>query len=275
MRTISLRSAQYNDKNYHFELKEVEPSPAACIIETDVNIDFDAPVGYVEPDYKAQAQEKANKTAADLINNMPVKQSRFGGDSDTSSVGSGMDGLKGFPEGANSGSGTRIVDGAIIKGGGGGGGGDNNCEVDAKLVAAKIGGTGVQQNTALPPKPPTSTYWAVSAGGEGNRLDGKAPSPLKDKSGVDVDVREVRAEAARKREEALKKERGEKSVFNNDGVSLTSSGSGSSGSVDGNESGNGNGNVNATPQKKKSLIGNKFSKRRSQTTAFGGESKGF
>merc|ERR1719245_2513988 len=39
----------YNRKNYHFELKEVQPQDAACIIETDCNVDFDAPVGYKEP----------------------------------------------------------------------------------------------------------------------------------------------------------------------------------------------------------------------------------
>lgn len=41
----------YNSKNYHFELKEVKPQDAACIIETDCNVDFDAPVGYKEPDW--------------------------------------------------------------------------------------------------------------------------------------------------------------------------------------------------------------------------------
>jgi hypothetical protein len=30
------------------ELKEVQPQDAACIIETDCNMDFDAPVGYKE-----------------------------------------------------------------------------------------------------------------------------------------------------------------------------------------------------------------------------------
>ncbi|CAM9437065.1 unnamed protein product [Chrysoparadoxa australica] len=40
----------YNDRKYYFEVKEVKPSPAACIIETDCNLDFDAPVGYKEPE---------------------------------------------------------------------------------------------------------------------------------------------------------------------------------------------------------------------------------
>jgi ubiquitin fusion degradation protein 1 len=38
----------YNNKNYHFELKDVQPQDAACIIETDCQVDFDAPVGYQE-----------------------------------------------------------------------------------------------------------------------------------------------------------------------------------------------------------------------------------
>mmetsp|Transcript_37241 Transcript_37241/g.78015 ORF Transcript_37241/g.78015 Transcript_37241/m.78015 type:complete len:539 (-) Transcript_37241:154-1770(-) len=41
----------YNSKNYHFEIKEVKPQDAACIIETDCNVDFDAPVGYKEPNF--------------------------------------------------------------------------------------------------------------------------------------------------------------------------------------------------------------------------------
>ena len=40
--------------------------------------------------------------------------------------------------------------------------------------------------------------WALNAGG-GARLDGKAPTPLKDKSGAEVDLRKIRAEAAARR----------------------------------------------------------------------------
>uniref|UniRef100_A0A7S3K3U4 Ubiquitin fusion degradation protein n=1 Tax=Aureoumbra lagunensis TaxID=44058 RepID=A0A7S3K3U4_9STRA len=39
----------YNDKRYYLEVQEVKPADAACIIETDCNVDFDAPVGYQEP----------------------------------------------------------------------------------------------------------------------------------------------------------------------------------------------------------------------------------
>mmetsp|Transcript_15935 Transcript_15935/g.60727 ORF Transcript_15935/g.60727 Transcript_15935/m.60727 type:complete len:332 (+) Transcript_15935:65-1060(+) len=39
----------YNDKNYYLEVKELQPAEAASIIETDCNVDFEAPVGYQEP----------------------------------------------------------------------------------------------------------------------------------------------------------------------------------------------------------------------------------
>mmetsp|Transcript_1019 Transcript_1019/g.1297 ORF Transcript_1019/g.1297 Transcript_1019/m.1297 type:complete len:327 (+) Transcript_1019:124-1104(+) len=38
----------YNDRNYYLEIKEVKPADAACIIETDCNVDFEEPVGYQE-----------------------------------------------------------------------------------------------------------------------------------------------------------------------------------------------------------------------------------
>ena len=54
----------YNNRRYYLEVQEVKPRDAACIIECDCNVDFDAPVGYKEPDYKAQAQApKANVPA--------------------------------------------------------------------------------------------------------------------------------------------------------------------------------------------------------------------
>jgi ubiquitin fusion degradation protein 1 len=40
----------YNDRKYYLEVKEVKPQDAACIIEADVNVDFDPPVGYKEPE---------------------------------------------------------------------------------------------------------------------------------------------------------------------------------------------------------------------------------
>eukprot|EP00615_Pteridomonas_danica_P012650 CAMPEP_0114356984 /NCGR_PEP_ID=MMETSP0101-20121206/21324_1 /TAXON_ID=38822 ORGANISM="Pteridomonas danica, Strain PT" /NCGR_SAMPLE_ID=MMETSP0101 /ASSEMBLY_ACC=CAM_ASM_000211 /LENGTH=322 /DNA_ID=CAMNT_0001499595 /DNA_START=58 /DNA_END=1023 /DNA_ORIENTATION=+ len=40
----------YNDQKYYLEVREVKPQDAACIIEADVNVDFDPPVGYKEPE---------------------------------------------------------------------------------------------------------------------------------------------------------------------------------------------------------------------------------
>merc|ERR1719181_708688 len=40
----------YNDKRFYIEVVEVKPKEAACIIECDCNVDFDAPVGYKEPE---------------------------------------------------------------------------------------------------------------------------------------------------------------------------------------------------------------------------------
>lgn len=42
----------YNNKYYYLEVREVKPADAACIIETDCNVDFEAPVGYKEPERK-------------------------------------------------------------------------------------------------------------------------------------------------------------------------------------------------------------------------------
>mmetsp|Transcript_15930 Transcript_15930/g.49288 ORF Transcript_15930/g.49288 Transcript_15930/m.49288 type:complete len:229 (-) Transcript_15930:366-1052(-) len=41
----------YNNKRFYLEVQDVKPKDAACIIECDCNVDFDAPVGYTEPDY--------------------------------------------------------------------------------------------------------------------------------------------------------------------------------------------------------------------------------
>lgn len=39
----------YSGKDYYLEVTEVKPNGAASIIEADVNVDFDEPVGYVAP----------------------------------------------------------------------------------------------------------------------------------------------------------------------------------------------------------------------------------
>jgi len=181
----------HNGKNYHFKLKEVEPQDAACIIETDVNLDFDAPVGYKEPERIP-----------------PVKNGVGDGSSCPSPSPSSMsDGVNSActpaVEEDSKPKGIRIVEGKIIRpeddltqGGAG------VIEEDSTMVAESIGQTGVQKNAAIAVKAPKVDYWAVRAG-DGARLDGKKPTSLKDKEGNEIDVRKVRAEAAAKRLAAL------------------------------------------------------------------------
>jgi ubiquitin fusion degradation protein 1 len=53
---------QYLDQNYYLEVKEVKPSDAVSIIETDCEVDFEEPVGYQDSHYakyeKAAKEEK-------------------------------------------------------------------------------------------------------------------------------------------------------------------------------------------------------------------------
>jgi ubiquitin fusion degradation protein 1 len=193
----------YNDKNYHFELKEVEPENAACIIETDCNVDFDAPVGYKEPNYNNNAAASTDgasvtSTTGSNLSNMPPKQSAYNDRSlcpsptasSTSGVSNGAAG-----DDTNMDGGIRIVDGKIIR--------PDDDDVDMKLppaamMAESTGSTGVQRNAAIPVQAPKVDYWAVNAG-DGARLDGKQASSLKDKNGSEVDVAQLRASAAARR----------------------------------------------------------------------------
>jgi len=176
----------YNNKNYHFELKEVEPQDAACIIETDCNVDFDAPVGYVEPDYSANASKDQSSGCPS-----PTTMSTTSSATNLDTAADDDDDKK--PEG------TRIVNGEIVRPDEDG---QQQEQSSTAMMAEKTGGTGVQQNSAIPQVAPKVDYWAVNAG-DGSRLDGKSPSVLKDKDGNEVDVRKLRAEAAAKRAEAL------------------------------------------------------------------------
>ncbi|EJS43647.1 ufd1p [Saccharomyces arboricola H-6] len=58
----------YNGKTFKIKILEVKPessSKSICVIETDLVTDFAAPVGYVEPDYKAaKAQQDKEKKGA-------------------------------------------------------------------------------------------------------------------------------------------------------------------------------------------------------------------
>lgn len=205
----------YNGKNYHFEIKEVKPQDAACIIETDCNVDFDAPVGYKEPSV-ASAPSSGNASAASSSGLAGLKkQSAYAPAEHRSSAcpsptpsslsaGSkrGDNGEEGGG-GAASG-GTRIVDGQILRADEGSQASTAAARPSPDLMASQTGATGVQRNAAVGVQSPGIDYWALSAGG-GARLDGKAPAPLKDKSGAEVDLRKIRAEAAARRAAAAAK----------------------------------------------------------------------
>jgi len=145
----------YNNKNYHFELKEVRPQDAACIIETDCNVDFDAPVGYKEPSKEPPKQEAKLEQKDDAP--PPPPTSRY-----------------------------SIVDGQIIENA-------NVLAPKTDFMATKTGATGVQANSAIPIKAPEASYW-VTAGGQGARLDGKTVQPVKDKQGIVIDANSIKKE---------------------------------------------------------------------------------
>lgn len=183
----------YNNKNYHFELKEVEPQDAACIIETDCNVDFDAPVGYKEPDYSGSVAKSQQNTSSGCPTPTSMSTNSSATNLDAITTGKHDDNEDSKPQG------TRIVNGEIVRPDV-----DDNKEIEQKaaMLAERKGGTGVQQNSAIPQLAPKIDYWAINAG-DGSRLDGKSPSKLKDKDGNEIDVRKLRAEAAAKRAEAL------------------------------------------------------------------------
>jgi ubiquitin fusion degradation protein 1 len=230
----------YNDKNYHFELKEVKPADAACIIETDCEVDFDAPVGYQEPTKEEMlARSRAGSEAGSMTSggtgggssvfaNMP-KQSAYAPAEARSSACpspapssmSGASGLAGNGGGDDGGDaaaaaqqpqGVRLVDGKIVRPEEDGmlTSSAAATNVDPSQVAERTGSTGVQRNAAIPDRAPQLDYWAVNAG-DGARLDGKKPAPLKDREGNEVDVRKLRAEAAARRAAAAAKAAAESS----------------------------------------------------------------
>lgn len=174
----------YNNKNFQFELKDVKPSPAACIIETDCNVDFDAPVGYQEPTPVPSQRSSACPS--------PTTMSQ--------STASSVAGPE--PQEEPKQHGIRIVDGKIIRPDDA----DQTPTIPEELLAQRTGQTGVQLNAAtLPVAAPKVDYWAVNAG-DGARLDGKQVTPLKDASGQEIDVRALRAEAAARRAEEMRKQ---------------------------------------------------------------------
>ncbi|KAK1740752.1 ubiquitin fusion degradation protein 1 family protein [Skeletonema marinoi] len=207
----------YNSKNYHFEIKEVKPQDAACIIETDCNVDFDAPVGYKEPSsHSAPSSGNASSSAgaSSSLANLP-KQSAYAPaehrsstcpSPTPSSLSAASGSKKGDAEdgGAAAAGGIKIVDGKILRADEESGVSSSSAQPAPEMLAEKTGATGVQRNAAIAVQSPKIDYWALNAGG-GSRLDGKAPTPLKDKAGEEVDVRKIRAEAAARRAAELAK----------------------------------------------------------------------
>ena len=193
----------YNGKNYHFELKDVQPSPAACIIETDCEVDFDAPVGYVEPErstnggdaQQQQQRSRSNSVAASLASTATGGFMDDASMLDSIATSADQDQSLLLPETTKP-RGIRIVDGKIIRP-------DDDDAMEppppiTTMLADQAGQTGVQPNAAIPIPAPQVDYWAVAAG-DGARLDGKTPAVLKDAAGNLVDVRQLRAEAAARR----------------------------------------------------------------------------
>ena len=63
----------YSGKNYYLEVTEVKPNGAASIIEADVNVDFDEPVGYKappRPNDKIDNDGKSDGASADSGSNV-------------------------------------------------------------------------------------------------------------------------------------------------------------------------------------------------------------
>jgi ubiquitin fusion degradation protein 1 len=197
----------YNSKNYHFEIKEVKPQDAACIIETDCNVDFDAPVGYKEPNVapvggSAPSSGNASVASSGLAN--LKKQSAYAPPEHRSSncPSPAPSSLSSRIDADEAGGGTKIVDGRIVRAaddeGPSGASSSSTARPPTELLASQTGATGIQLNAAIGVQSPGIEYWALNAGG-GARLDGKAPTPLKDRTGAEVDLRKIRAEAAARR----------------------------------------------------------------------------
>lgn len=71
----------YNDQVYEFAILEVMPESAKraiCIVETDLQVDFAPPVGYVEPTPQPRA-EKSIAGSLGMLNMSQMSQSPFSG----------------------------------------------------------------------------------------------------------------------------------------------------------------------------------------------------
>uniref|UniRef100_A0AAV2MNM6 Ubiquitin recognition factor in ER-associated degradation protein 1 n=1 Tax=Knipowitschia caucasica TaxID=637954 RepID=A0AAV2MNM6_KNICA len=55
----------YNEKIYELRVMETKPDKAVSIIECDMNVDFDAPLGYKEPERRSYHQEEPQEEESD------------------------------------------------------------------------------------------------------------------------------------------------------------------------------------------------------------------
>jgi len=294
----------YNSRNYHFMLKEVKPADAACIIETDCNVDFDAPVGYQEGTTTTTSTtglnaEKSVSSSGNAAPLPPLRKQRADGSSgcpsptpSSMSAASGGNHAGGQILGGGKTTGmdmdddkdaarrrpqdntnndnndtddvtTRIVDGKVIR--------PNDDDLanaslisKTKLLADQTGSTGVQRNAAIPVQAPQLDYWASLEVGDGARLDGKTPATLQDKDGNIVNVDKVREEQRLKRLAALEA-RQNAALKNVQGGGMTVAGEKVEPPSPSSEV--------LPPTKRKSRIGNKFSKLKASGKAFEGSAK--
>jgi ubiquitin fusion degradation protein 1 len=237
----------YNNKVYHLQLKEVKPSPAACIIETDCNVDFEAPVGYQEP-----------------VPQKPVTPPASLGGSVASQTSSAAGGANDEKEDSKP-PGVRIVDGKIIRP-------DQSTSSSSMSkieVTERIGQTGVQLNAAtMAEEAPSVEYWAVAAG-DGNRLDGKKATPLKEAAtGKEVNVAELRAKAAEARRLQMEAEAAATAARLEGGKLLNGQQPAAAATTD----------TKTTPtivSKRKTKVGSKFSRLKNTGAAFQGSANSF
>lgn len=55
----------HSGKRFYLEVREIQPSPAASIIETDCNVDFDEPLGYKESKYAKYERKEVKDDSND------------------------------------------------------------------------------------------------------------------------------------------------------------------------------------------------------------------
>eukprot|EP00357_Protocruzia_adherens_P004026 CAMPEP_0115036634 /NCGR_PEP_ID=MMETSP0216-20121206/42244_1 /TAXON_ID=223996 /ORGANISM="Protocruzia adherens, Strain Boccale" /LENGTH=297 /DNA_ID=CAMNT_0002416509 /DNA_START=39 /DNA_END=932 /DNA_ORIENTATION=+ len=51
-------NVEYSGRNYKIDIKETKPEDAICVVEADVQVDFDSPLDYKEEEYKAPSLGK-------------------------------------------------------------------------------------------------------------------------------------------------------------------------------------------------------------------------